>query len=123
MARHAWFLGPRTDIPDLVNAADATIHASTMPEPFGIVLVEGMALGKVVLASDAGGPREIFTEGTGYLHDPQDPTHLARGLERLVSDPAWRVAVGARALARAQTFDVSHMAGKIESVYTRVLGA
>lgn len=117
----ATFIGGRTDIPDLVNAGDATIHSSTHPEPFGIVIIEGMALGKAVLAANAGGPREIFPDGEGFLHDPADPSELAAGLERLVADPAWRREMGERALRRAEVFDVPLMVQKIEGVYRRVL--
>lgn len=122
IADRATFVGGRTDIPDLVNAGEATIHSSTHPEPFGIVIIEGMALGRAVLAANAGGPREIFPDGEGFLHDPADPSELAAGLERLVADPAWRREMGERALRRAEVFDVPLMVQKIEGVYRRVLG-
>jgi glycosyltransferase involved in cell wall biosynthesis len=44
------WLGARSDVPDLLNAADVALHASTFPEPFGLVLVEALAFGKPLLA-------------------------------------------------------------------------
>ena len=67
----------------LVNASD--------PEPFGIVLLEGMARGVAVLAVDAGGPSEIIEDGvTGVLARTGDPQALADALAPLLEDPAER---------------------------------
>ena len=64
------WLGGRTDVPDLLNAADVALHASTLPEPFGLVLVEALALGKPLIAARRGGPIEVVTPDTGILFDP-----------------------------------------------------
>jgi glycosyltransferase involved in cell wall biosynthesis len=58
---------------------DAVVHYSTRPEPFGRVVLEGMACGVPVLAAAEGGPREILTEG-GWLVEPRNPDALARAL-------------------------------------------
>lgn len=115
------FLGERTDVPDLIHAADLLIHASTVPEPFGLVVVEGMGLGKPVIASALGGPSEIFAGGDGLVFDPAEPAQLARHLERLVGSEAERRAIGAAALERAQRFDISATVRGVEAVYDRVL--
>lgn len=72
----------------LVNASD--------PEPFGIVLLEGMARGVAVVAVDAGGPTEIVTDGeTGRLARSGAPADLADALEPLLASPTLRREVGA----------------------------
>ena len=71
----------------LVNASD--------PEPFGIVLLEGMARGLAVVAVDSGGPRDfIENERTGVLARSGDPVALADALEPLLGSPAQREALG-----------------------------
>jgi glycosyltransferase involved in cell wall biosynthesis len=112
------FLGERTDVPDLMNAADMVIHASTTPEPFGLVVLEGMLLGKLVLASRRGGPTEIIRPGTGVLFDPDAPEELARELSRAVLDEAARTSVGEAARTRAREFGpISRTAREVEALY------
>jgi glycosyltransferase involved in cell wall biosynthesis len=83
------FLGMRPDVPVLLAAADAVIHSSTYPEPFGRVVVEGMLAGKPVIAADAGGVREIARDGeTALLVAPDDAAALARAIGVLIDDPA-----------------------------------
>jgi glycosyltransferase involved in cell wall biosynthesis len=64
------FVGEREDASAIMQAADIVLHASTTPEPFGLVVVEGMALGRAVVASGIGGPSEIVTPDSGVLFDP-----------------------------------------------------
>lgn len=91
------FLGFRDDIPRLMHAVDVVVHASTAPEPFGRVIVEGMLAGRPVVATRAGGAREIIDHGeTGLLTPPDDSDALAQALDRLLSNPD-----AARSLARA----------------------
>jgi glycosyltransferase involved in cell wall biosynthesis len=116
------FMGQREDIPDLMNAADVVVHASTRPEPFGLVVLEGMALGKPVVASALGGPSEIVTEGAGVTFNPADPSTLTAVLEDLVRHPERRVTVAAGAQARAAAFPVSRTVAEIELVYEQLLG-
>ena len=82
--------GPYIDQLDiLVNASD--------PEPFGIVLLEGMARGVAVVAVDSGGPAELIEDGrTGQLARSGEPAALADALETLLASPELR-----RAVARA----------------------
>ncbi|HJR66440.1 MAG TPA: glycosyltransferase family 4 protein [Gemmatimonadaceae bacterium] len=115
------FLGARLDVPDLVNAADLAIHASVKPEPFGLVVVEAMALGKPVIGASTGGPAEVLTPECGITHDVQDPGELARALTRLVNDPAERARLGANALIRVEEFSVRRTIEGTERVYQRFL--
>jgi glycosyltransferase involved in cell wall biosynthesis len=67
----------------LVNASD--------PEPFGIVLLEGMARGVAVMAVDSGGPSEFIEDGaTGVLASSGDPSAMADALQRLLESPQLR---------------------------------
>lgn len=98
------FLGFRRDVPALMRAADIVVHASRAAEPFGRVLVEGMLCGRPVVASSAGGPRDIVEDGgTGLLVPPGDSAALTAALERLVLSPALRKDMGRRGRERAET--------------------
>jgi glycosyltransferase involved in cell wall biosynthesis len=67
------FLGFRTDIAELMDVSDAVVHASTQPEPFGRVIVEGMARARPVIATSGGGVDEIVVhEETGLLVEAGD---------------------------------------------------
>ena len=75
--------GKQTNVPDWMMAMDIVIHASDR-EPFGIVIVEAMALGKPVIASIPGGPEEIVTDGEdGLLVRSGDAGALAAAMRRL----------------------------------------
>ncbi len=81
------FLGHRTDVAAVYNAADLFVLASRR-EPFGRALVEAMACAKPVIAGREGGPAEIVTEGVeGLLLPPADPEALAAAISRIHCDP------------------------------------
>ena len=85
------FLGFRSDIPRLMKTCDVVVHASTAPEPFGRVIVEGMLASRAVIAAGAGGVTEILEhEQTGLLVSPNDPSALAAALQRLQNDEGLR---------------------------------
>jgi glycosyltransferase involved in cell wall biosynthesis len=105
-----------------MRAADAVLHASIRPEPFGLVVVEAMALGRAVVASRLGGPSEIVSEGTGLLFDPSRPEELSFLLAQLHEQPALRARLGAAGRERARTFDVSRTVEGVERCYSELLG-
>ncbi|MWV22166.1 glycosyltransferase family 4 protein [Methylobacterium sp. 2A] len=81
------FLGFRKDVPRLMAAVDIVAHTSIDPEPFGRVIVEGLALGRPVVATRGGGVGEIIDHGTnGLLYPPGDSAALAEALRSLMSD-------------------------------------
>jgi len=89
------FAGYREDALSLMAGCDAVAHCSLEPEPFGMVVLEAMALGKPVVASRMGGPEEIVDHGrTGILVDPGDEGRLSAELASLVADPARRAGLG-----------------------------
>jgi glycosyltransferase involved in cell wall biosynthesis len=118
------FLGFRDDIPALMRAADVIVHASTLPEPFGRVVVEGMLARKPVIATDAGGVREIVrNDETGVLVPLGDAAAIARAVTALRADPsrAERIAAAGAARARA-AFSVEAMVRGVRAVFDEVDG-
>jgi glycosyltransferase involved in cell wall biosynthesis len=122
LAGRVRFLGQRKDLPDLMRAADVVLHTSVRPEPFGLVVVEAMALGRPVLASRLGGPAEILSEGAGLLFDPSKPEDLARLLQQLLEQPALRARLAAGAEERAEAFDVRRTVAGVQGCYEALLG-
>lgn len=118
---HVRFLGSRDDVPDLLNASDVGLHASVRPEPFGLVVVEAMSLGKAVVAANTGGPAEIIDRSSGVTFDPMVPAQLAEVLTDLVRDPVRRVELGKGAVRRAEQFTARRYAHGVHRVYERVL--
>ena len=81
---------------DAMRALDVVVHASTQPEPFGLVIAEGLATGRAVVVSAAGGAAELVTDDVDALtHAPGDAAGLARAITRLISDPGLRSRLGA----------------------------
>lgn len=115
------FLGSRDDVPDLINAADIALHASIRPEPFGLVIVEAMSLGKAIVAANSGGPAEVIDQSSGITFDPMVPSQLADVLSRLVRDPVHRSELGNGALRRAERFTVRQFAAGVHRVYEHVM--
>ena len=93
-------------------------------EPFGLSVVEAMALGKPVVASDSGGPLEIIEDGaSGLLFRTGDARDLAARLCRVLGDSAEAARLGACARERATLFSSSRFAdGVLESVRTLSAG-
>jgi glycosyltransferase involved in cell wall biosynthesis len=117
------FLGGRSDVPDLLHAADLALHASVKPEPFGLVVVEAMALGKPVIGAATGGPAEVITESSGVVFDPGNPARLASELIRLINDPALRSSLARGAEKRARDFTVQRYVDGVVRVYKRLLAS
>lgn len=114
-------LGFRQDVLDIVNACDVAALPSPA-EPFGLCILEAMALGKPVVATDAGGPAEILTDGeTGYLVHPNAPKHLAKAIGKVLADPGHATWMGINGRERyLSQFTERHMAKRVAKVYTRV---
>ncbi len=88
-----------------MNGADIVVHASTRPEPFGLVAIEAMALGKPVIATRGGGIPEIVVDGeTGLLVPMADAPALARAIERLMGDHRQQTSMGDRGRERVREF-------------------
>jgi glycosyltransferase involved in cell wall biosynthesis len=100
--------GPQANVPEWMNAVDVVVHASRN-EPFGIVLIEAMALGKPLIAGSSGGPVEVITPGVHGLMVPYgDVAALVDSLELLLHDPGLAARLGASARRRARDFMIEH---------------
>ncbi len=119
------FTGFVTDPSAAMRALDIVVHASTEPEPFGLVIAEAMACGRPVVVSAGGGAAELVTPGFDALtHAPGDTPGLAAAIERLALEPALREALGERAAATARRrFDRVRLAPEIRTVYEHARGA
>jgi glycosyltransferase involved in cell wall biosynthesis len=111
------FLGARDDVPNLLAASDVAVHASILPEPFGLVVVEAMALGIPIVAARIGGPSEIVTPDAGFLFDPASPRELADCLTRLARDPDLCAAIGKAGRIRADAFALDRHVDAMMELY------
>jgi glycosyltransferase involved in cell wall biosynthesis len=107
-----------------MRSLDIIVHASTKPEPFGMVIIEGMACGKAVIASQAGGADELFVDGVNAVgHVPGDFAGLARQIERLAGDEQLRLRLGQAARITAeQGFQGRRLAEELLPLYQSVSG-
>jgi glycosyltransferase involved in cell wall biosynthesis len=79
-----------------MRALDVVVHATTMPEPFGLVIAEAMACERAVVTSATGGAGELVRPDVDALtHRPGDVEGLAAAIDRLAADPALRARLGA----------------------------
>jgi glycosyltransferase involved in cell wall biosynthesis len=98
------FLGNRDDVPELLGEADILVHA-THTEGFGIALIEAMAAGTPVVASDIAACREVLNNGEcGLLVEPRDPRSITRAVIRLVQDPGLSRKITEMAAARVSDY-------------------
>jgi glycosyltransferase involved in cell wall biosynthesis len=116
------FRGFREDVQVELHELDVLVHSSVIPEPFGQAVLEGMAAGIPVIATDAGGPAELITNGRdGILTQPGDVHELAEALCRLESDAVLRDALGSEARSRSMEFTPERTAARVLAVYREVL--
>ena len=108
-----------------LRSLDVVVHASTSPEPFGLVIAEAMACGRAVIASNAGGAREIFTPGVDALvHAPGNASDLAARILELARDPQARRRIGQAGRQTAERrFDRTRLAADLVPVYRKVVHA
>lgn len=106
------------DIPALLSLLDVLV-LSSWDEPFGIIVLEGMAAGRAVVATASGGPLEILKhEQTGLLVPPRDPRGLADAILRLLDDEALRARLGAAAQADVRArYDWAQVVAQVEAAY------
>ena len=122
------FLGFQSDIPHILRNLDILVHASTSPEPFGQVVIEGMAEGVPVVASDGGGVREIAegqeTDAPVALLTPMgDANALADAVGDLLRDPVRARAMGHAGWERVrERFTAARSARGVEAFYDELLG-
>jgi len=123
VADRVTFTGHVDDVAAELAALDVAVHASTIPEPFGQVVVEAMAAGVPIVATDAGGPAEVVTDGVdGLLFPLGDVDALAGCLRRLADDPGLRARLVEGGRATAARYTPGVIAASVEATYREVLG-
>lgn len=116
------FLGERTDVPELLAAADLVVLPSLF-EGLPVSVLEAMAAERPVIATAIGGTDEAITpEVTGLLVPPRDPSALAAAIRRLLDDPALaqRLAAAGRACVE-RSFSADATARQVMRIYDEVL--
>jgi phosphatidylinositol alpha-mannosyltransferase len=129
-ARQGWsprdvvFAGyvPSEDMPRYYQAADIFCAPNTGQESFGIVLLEAMAAGAPIVASDIPGYRDVVAHGQqGFLVKPQDPASIADTIGRLLADPDLRERMRLAGPVKARLYDWPRVAAQVLEYYDDVL--
>jgi glycosyltransferase involved in cell wall biosynthesis len=117
-------LGSRTDVADLMGAADV-VCLSSDAEGVPMVLLEAMALGRPTVATRVGGVSEaVGKEETGLLVPPNNDSAFAAALLKLVTDPELRLRLGETGRQRhRERFDIDRMVEEYAEVFEAVLEA
>jgi len=115
--------GFRGDMPQMMAAADVVVHCSVKPEPFGRVIIEGMAAARPTIASALGGALEIITPGVdGLLTPAGDVEALVLALQGLLDDPQERARLGAAARHTvAERYQVEAHVQAVQAFYRQAL--
>ena len=116
------FTGYRRNISDFVEMLDVVVHTSIQPEPFGRVIIEGMAMRKSVIASKLGAPLEIVVDGkTGILVEPNNPDKLAEAIIDLLQHKEKRDSLGKAAhKVVAEKYTIKRHTELMELLYNRI---
>jgi glycosyltransferase involved in cell wall biosynthesis len=123
LSHHVTFTGYRDDIPGIMAMSDIIVHSASKPEPFGRVVAEGLASGKPVIATAAGGVLEIIeNKVTGLLVPPRDPTAMAKAIHYLFCHPTAARQIAERAQKHAQiAFPVERHTAQVQEIYAQLL--
>jgi phosphatidylinositol alpha-mannosyltransferase len=110
------------ELPRYYKTADVFCAPATSKESFGIILLEAMAMGKPIVASNIGGYAGVVTHGVeGLLVPPRDVGMLAQALISLLTDPSLRQEIGAKGRAKALEYSWEQIAQRVLNYYMRVL--
>lgn len=116
------FMAHQHDVDPLLDRHDVLIHASTRPEPFGQVIVQGLSHGLSVLASRGGGPDDLVRDGeTGLLHEPGDAAGLAASISLLLAEPHARTLMEEAGERAAEKFSDINCVGLLDQQLSRVM--
>ena len=118
--------GPCDDMPAALKLSDIVVSASTDPEAFGRVAVEGQAMGRLVVAPDHGAaPEQIIQDETGFLFRPGDAFDLANKLDHALElSPERRQKIGEASIQNAtERFTKDRMCAATIDVYRELLSA
>jgi len=104
------------------NKSTIVVVPSVWEEPFGLVGIEAMSVGRPVIASRVGGIPEWLDDGeTGFLVDPGNPEQIAEKVIQLLSNRELLKQMGKNARKKAEQFSIEKHADKIEKVYEELI--
>ncbi len=110
------------ELPRYYKTADIFCAPATGRESFGIVLLEAMAVGKPIVATNIDGYASLITHGVeGWLVPPRDDKALAQSLISLMGDELLRQKMGANGRLKARDYVWEHIAQRVLDYYVRVL--
>lgn len=123
IARRVGFTGFVENVADAMRALDVVVHASTEPEPFGLVIVQAMACERAVIVSAAGGALELVRPGVNALaHSPGNVSELTAAINGLSADAALRRRLGIEGRIHVnEQFTCRQMAERIVPRYDKLL--
>ena len=113
---------PSEELPRYYKTADVFCAPATRGESFGIVLLEAMAVGKPIVATNIDGYASVVAHGEeGWLVPPKDSKELAQALISVLSDGKLRQQMGAKGRLKAEEYSWEHVAQRVFDYYVRVL--
>jgi glycosyltransferase involved in cell wall biosynthesis len=118
-----FMLGHRDNVAGIMKSLNVLVHPSYSSEGVAQTILQGLAMGKPVIASDCGAASEVIIDGkTGFLIPPKDPEAIARKVVELYRNPTLGIRLGenGRQLVQAK-YSLERMVDGIEELYGRLL--
>ncbi len=124
IAERVELISPFGDTAEVLSGLDVMVHASVLPDSLPTTVLEAMALGVPVVATDLGGVPELVRDAeTGIVVPPNDPGRIADAVAGLIAAPETRAAVGRAAFEEASArFDVGAFADAFATHLEQVAG-
>jgi len=114
--------GFRSDIPDIINIFDVQVNASIIPDAFPHVILEGMSLGKAIVATNLGGAKECIKNGvTGFMVPHDNEKEFANKLLLLLENKKLREKMGKAAKERINEFHIQKNIEKTQLIYSKTI--
>ena len=123
IAKQVVFLGAQTQVGNYLNFFDILVSSSTDHEGCSNSIIEAMALGKAVVATDVGGNRELVIPGeNGFLVPPKDPEALAQAILALLNNPEQAHQMGEKGRAKVLSeFSLEQMVAHYQDLWLNLL--
>nr|WP_227805391.1 glycosyltransferase [Algibacter lectus] len=115
ISKRVLFLGPRTDVPNLIKTADIAVLSSNH-EGFGLAILEGMAAEKPCVASNVDGLSEIIKDA-GVLFEKGNELELRDILLNIIKDESFQKTIAQKCYRRSKKFDIQFMVDNYLSIY------
>ena len=111
---------PNSEVPQAYASADIVVHSFAFKATTSIALLESMASGKAIVATDSGEVKKS-TKGTAMLVEPKSPESIAQGIIKLIENPALRKEFGEKARKRAEEkYSIKAIAERFNELYEEI---